>query len=96
MNGRAGGIEEGSVTLEPCTQFVDEWVTVCEGDIAKAMVNMYTHHGHMFEGAAGVAVAAFLQKASEMHGKHCVVVCCGGNVSRETMDRAYRLAGLAR
>ncbi|GAB4819037.1 hypothetical protein N2152v2_006083 [Parachlorella kessleri] len=91
----AGGIEEGSVTLEPCTEHVDEWVTVGEKEIARAMIDMYTHHGYMLEGAAGVAVAAFLRKAKEMQGRHCVVVCSGGNVSKDTMDRAYRVAGLA-
>ncbi len=45
-------------------------------------------------GAAGVAVAALLSKASMMRGESCVVVCCGGNVSAATMDKAYRVAGL--
>lgn len=46
----AGGIEPDSVTLEPCRQFVDEWVTVGETDIARAMVEMYSHHGTPIEG----------------------------------------------
>ena len=38
-----------------------------------------------------MAVAAFLRKARDMRGKHAVVVVCGSNVSKETMDRAYQL-----
>ena len=49
---RAGGIEAGSVTLEPCRQFVDEWVTVSEQEIARAMTETYTHHGALVEGVA--------------------------------------------
>jgi threonine dehydratase len=32
----AGGIEEGSITLDPCRQYVDKWVTVSEAEIADA------------------------------------------------------------
>jgi len=39
-----------------------------------------------------VAVAAYLKTARQMRGQHAVVVCCGGNVSQETIDEAYKLA----
>lgn len=92
-DGTAGGIEEDTITLVPCMSLVDEWITVQETDIAKAMVHTYTHHGLAVEGAAGVAIASFLKKAAELNGRNCVIVCCGGNVSKQTMDRAYRLVG---
>ena len=41
--------------------------------------------------SAGVAVAAYKKMAGEMTGKHAVVVCCGGNVSGEVLDKAYAL-----
>lgn len=88
----AGGIEEGSITLDACTRFVDEFVTVNEREIAAAMVGVHGHHGTAVEGAAGVAVASYIKKAREMGGKHAVVVICGGNVAGETLDKAYSLA----
>ena len=88
----AGGIEEGSLTVEACTQFVDECITVTEPEIAAAMVGVHGHHGVAVEGAAGVAVASYIKLAEQMHGKHAVVIICGGNVSAETLDKAYELA----
>lgn len=46
----AGGIEEGSITLDPCMRYVDEWVTVTEQEIAEALLNLYSHHGQLVEG----------------------------------------------
>ena len=39
--------EPGSITLEPCTRFVDNWVTVSESEIAAAMLGIRDHHGGM-------------------------------------------------
>jgi threonine dehydratase len=92
-DGTAGGIESDSVTLEYCSEFVDEWVTVSEKEIASAMVQVAGHHAMNVEGAAGVAVASYLKRADRWSGKHAVVVCCGGNVAAESLERAYELAG---
>ena len=51
--GTVGGIEEGAVTLEPCRRWVDEWVTVGEGEIATAVVDMLTHTAMQVEGVRG-------------------------------------------
>lgn len=90
-DGTAGGIEEGSITLEPCQQFVDEWICVEEDAIATAMVGVHGHHGMGIEGSAGVAVASFLKVADRMQGKHVVIVACGGNVAAATLDAAYEM-----
>ena len=43
--------EPGSITLEPCTRFVDDWVTVSEPEIAAAMLGIRDHHdGMLLEG----------------------------------------------
>jgi threonine dehydratase len=87
----AGGIEKGAITVDACRQFVDEWITVSEPQIAAAMVGIHGHHGVAIEGAAGVAVASYIKIAEEqMRGKHAVVVVCGGNVAAETLDKAYK------
>ena len=86
----AGGIEQGALTLDACRQFVDEWITVTEPQIAAAMVGIHGHHGIVIEGSAGVAVASYIKVAEEqMRGKHAVIVVCGGNVAAETLDKAY-------
>lgn len=76
-----GGIEEGSITLEPCQQYVDQWVLVNEQEIADALVGLLYHHSKLVEGAAGCGIAAFRKLQDRLQGKGVVIICCGGNVS---------------
>lgn len=77
----AGGLEPGSVTLDICKKVIDRSVLVTEEEIAAAMRRVRETHGWNIEGAAGVAVAAFLQQADRYQGKTVVVVICGGHAS---------------
>lgn len=82
-DGTAGGIEADALTLRPCQQFVDEWLTVREGAIADAMRQVFDETGEIIEGAAGVAVAGLLQAAQSCAGLRVAVVICGGNVDEK-------------
>jgi threonine dehydratase len=42
----------------------------------------------LIEGAAGVAVAAFVKEAPRYVGKRVVVVVCGRNISEAVLKRA--------
>jgi threonine dehydratase len=75
----AGGLEPGSVTLEIAQQVIDRCVLVKEDEIAMAVRQVRQEKGWTMEGAAGVAVAAFLKTAEEYRGKTVVVLICGGN-----------------
>lgn len=75
----AGGLEPGSVTLDICQKIIDRSVLVTEEEIAAAMRLVRETHGWNIEGAAGVALAAFLQQADRYEDKTVVVVICGGN-----------------
>jgi len=89
----AGGVDEGAITFGPCATLVDEWVTVSEPEIARAMLSALERHGERFEGSAGVAVAAFekLRDIGQLAGQTCVMCCCGGNVSDDTLEKARML-----
>jgi len=76
----AGGLEPDSVTLPVCKQVIDRSVLVTEDEIAAAVKRIRDAKGWIIEGAAGVAVAAFLKEAEHYRGKTVVVVICGGNV----------------
>lgn len=80
----AGGLEPGSVTLDLCKYVIDRCVLVTEEEIASAMRLVFEARGWKIEGAAGVAVAAFLKNAAQYKGKTVVVVICGGNTSSST------------
>lgn len=83
----AGGLEPGSVTLELCKSIIDRSILVTEDEILAAMRRVREAKGWVVEGAAAVAVAAFLKEARRYQGKTVVVVICGGNVSPEVLRR---------
>ena len=79
-DGTAGGIEEGAITFPLNQAVVDDWVIVDEDRIAAAMRDFEESDGEVIEGAAGVAIAAMLERRDEIAGKKVVVIICGGNV----------------
>jgi threonine dehydratase len=76
-----GGVEEGSITFAVAQAVIDTTVLVDEDEILQAMRLVRDGHGWLIEGAAGVALAAFLKTADRYAGKTVVVLLCGGNVS---------------
>ncbi len=78
--GSAGGVEPGAITFGYCQRFVDYWELVSEEEIETAMNLIAQREGLRIEGAAGVAVAAFLKRAKRHCGEKVAVVICGGNV----------------
>lgn len=82
----AGGLEPGSVTLEVCSRVIDSSVLVSEAEILDAMRRIRALKGWIIEGAAAVAVAAFLKNAEHYRGKRVAVVICGGNVSEKVLS----------
>ena len=43
-------MEDGSITFRPCVDLIDEWVTVGEAEIARAMIDVRQHEGEQIEG----------------------------------------------
>lgn len=84
-DGSAGGIEPGAITFELCQKWVDDYVLVSEEEIKAAMrLAIETQH-MLIEGAAGVAVAAYLKTAEQFPAQNVVIVICGANISLETL-----------
>lgn len=86
-DGTAGGIEADAITFELCRDLADRYVLVSEEEIAEAMRGFIDSHHMLLEGAAGVAIAGLAQVAKDFTGKKCVVIVCGGNISRETLKK---------
>ncbi len=81
----SGGIEENSVTLPICQQYVDKIVLVEEAAIEEAIRWMFYKHGWVIEGAAAVGLAALAQKHVEIEdGKETAVIISGGNIDADT------------
>jgi threonine dehydratase len=81
----AGGLEPGSVTLDICARVIDRAVLVSEDEILDAIRRVRALRGWVIEGAAAVAVAAFMKDAQQYRGKRAAVVICGGNVSEKVL-----------
>lgn len=79
----AGGVEPGSITFPLCQQVIDRCVLVSETEIREAMRLLLEKEHWLVEGAAGVALAAFLTERERYTGKNIVVVLCGRNISDE-------------
>jgi len=77
----AGGLEPGAVTLDVCRNVIDRPVLVTEHEIMNAMRMVFESEHWVIEGAAGVAVAAFLREAARWREKRAAIVICGRNVS---------------
>ena len=87
-DGTAGGIEAGSITFELCRDLVDDYVTVTEDEIAASLRFFLATHHMLIEGAAAVAVAAYLKTRERWAGtqSNVVLVICGANISLETLQ----------
>ena len=81
----SGGLEPGSVTLDLCRAVIDRAVFVSEQEIAEAIRRVLHEEHWLVEGAAGVAVAAYLKESERWAGKNVVIVLCGRNISPEAM-----------
>ena len=86
-DGSAGGCEPGSITYPICRDLVDEFVLVSEEEIAAAIRWMVDKHHKIIEGAAGVALAAFMKNADRFEGKNVAIVICGGNIATEKLKK---------
>ncbi|MEM1144387.1 MAG: threonine/serine dehydratase [Pseudomonadota bacterium] len=91
-DGTAGGIEEDAITFELCRELVDDYVLVEERSIADAMVAFIENQHQLAEGAAGVALGAFLESAADFPNKNVVILICGGNVSAATLRKVLAMA----
>jgi threonine dehydratase len=84
-DGTAGGVEPGAITLDLCRRLVDHRILVREDEIAAAMRLVIGRHHTLIEGAAGVAVAAYLKEKERWRGRRVVIVLCGANIAIERL-----------
>lgn len=79
-DGTAGGIEAGSITFDLCRKYADDWVTVTEEEIRHNLIEFIDTHHLLIEGAAAVAIAAYLKVRERFAGKNVVLLICGANI----------------
>lgn len=86
-DGTAGGVENDSITFDLCRELIDDYQLIEEDGIAQAMIAFIDNQHQLAEGAAAVALGAFLANASDYQDRNVVILICGGNVSSETLKK---------
>lgn len=86
-DGTAGSIEPEAITFDFCRTLVDDFVLVSEAEIQAAIRLLIEAHHLLIEGAAGVAIAAFLERKEHLREKTVVIVLCGANISLEALKQ---------
>src|ERR1700736_2725829 len=78
----------GANAFEIAHRFVDLAVTVSEEQIALAILRLVEFEKSVVEGAAATPLAACMSgKLSELKGKRCVLLLCGGNIDPNVLSR---------
>jgi threonine dehydratase len=91
-DGMAGNIEDGSVTIELVSRYVDQLVTVTEDEIRAALVYLLLERGIVAEGSGAAPVAAVLAgRVPVRAGETVVAVVSGRNIAPALLAQA--LAG---
>ncbi len=76
-DGTAGGVEENSITIPICTRHVSRWSLMSEDEIAAAVEWADNSCGLTVEGAAGVAIAAWMKDTRANEVPTGIIVCGG-------------------
>lgn len=86
----AGGLELKSITFPLCQKLIDDYVTVSEEEIADGIKFIGEHERWLVEGAAAVAVAAFMKVGTRFKAKKVAIVLCGRNLSLEQLEHVFK------
>jgi threonine dehydratase len=84
-DGTVGGVEPGSITFPLCRDYVDQYISVSEDEIATSLREFMGAQHMLIEGSAAVAIAAFMKSAGAYKGQRVAIVLCGANISLETL-----------
>ncbi len=82
--------EPGDNTYELVSKYVDDIVTVTEGEISSAILALIEQHKLIAEGAGAVAVAAVMFDKVPVGGKKVVALLSGGNIDVTILSRVIK------
>ena len=77
----------GDLTFDMCQEYVDEVVTVSEGEIASAILTVLEKQKLVAEGAGAVGIAAAMYHKVNTEGKTVCALLSGGNVDVTMLER---------
>ncbi len=80
-DGLSGAVEQGSVTIPIMERTVDDFLTVSEEEIERAVAFAWYNYHEKIEGSAAVALAAALE--GKVVERPSVIILTGGNIQPE-------------
>lgn len=83
-DGLSGPVEQSSITIPMVHKYVDDIITVSEGEIVQAIAFAWNRYGEIIEGSAAVSLAVIINNMIER--RPAVIILSGGNIQRETFD----------
>ncbi len=82
--------EPGENTYTLVSKYVDDIVTVSEGEISSAILALIEQHKLIAEGAGAVSVAAVMFDKIPVKGKKVVAIVSGGNIDVTILSRVIK------
>ena len=82
--------EPGENTFALVSKYVDDIVTVTEGEISSAILALIEHHKLIAEGAGAVSVAAIMFDKIPVKDKKVVAIVSGGNIDVTILSRVIK------
>ena len=82
--------QPGVNTFELVSRYVDDIVTVTEGEISSAILALIEQHKLIAEGAGAVSVAAVMFDKLPVKGKKVVALISGGNIDVTILSRVIK------
>jgi len=89
-DGIAGGIEQGSITLDIVLKYVDEVCLVKEATLKEAIKLLWTEDKQKVEGAAALAISPILENPSDYKDRIIVAIMSGGNIDEELFQKLIK------
>ena len=85
-DGCAGAVDADAITLPIASEIVDGLIDCSEDQIAEALRLLAWNEHVIVEGSAGLAYAGYLAHASNFKDQNNVVLLCGGNFDKATIQ----------
>ncbi len=83
----AGALDEDTITLGFCQQYVDNTLLLAEKEIEAAIRLLFEQHRLVTEGSAALSVGGLLKRREQIRGKKVVAVVCGRIINLELFKR---------
>jgi threonine dehydratase len=83
----AGALDEDTITLGFCQQYVDNTLLLAEKEIEAAIRLLFEQHRLVTEGSAALSVGGLLKRREQIQGKKVVAVVCGRIINLELFKR---------